>query len=76
MKDLLPVGERVKVGCRGSVQTYPYVETSPTGPSRTRMETHAYAITAVSTSVAVSEMTFALLTLMCVYNVNAYRFTG
>ena len=47
------------------------VETCPTGPSRSRMETHAYAITAVST---VSEMTFALL--IIIMYIHVYRFTG
>ena len=50
------VGERIKVGLRASVQTYPYNEANPTGPARTREETLKHAVVALSVNTTVSSI--------------------
>lgn len=46
-------GIRLSTGTKGTVQTYPYLEDDPSGPSRTRKESRQHAQAAMMTSTPV-----------------------
>lgn len=49
----LQSGKQLKVGVRGKVRVYPYMEADPTGPLRTNDQTSDYSEQAVSTNIPV-----------------------